>query len=333
MPRLTLCILAIIMPFLFFTAKSEAKNFAFFFGGEPANTPAQPGFYNAALEFEKAISRSQENWEVHLHFNGTPEQTNQLFNETLTYKLQLEYFTNSFTYANSYSNEKLFLKDLVDGKKLSPNDKILIFFATHGADQTEQSKALNQVTHSIQAGSQIDTFINLDGMKSLLASIPKFVQIAVIDYSCYSGYSLHMAAENICVVSASKKESYSYVDFYSHLLTKFQPNQNLENIFLEAQKTNQGRSRPQISTAINDQIEITLSNPALLTNAGQNIPELKGLTESLIIAQQQLKLQTNENAKTQFSIQIEKLENKIYSILYNNFSSELKNQACQEFRF
>lgn len=144
-----------------------------------------------------------------------------------TEKMLAEKFSGAKSFSEkAYQN---LIKDL-NTKKVTENDRILIFINSHG-----EVREFPQKTHNIHCG---DKLCNLDDLqKSIVDLEKKGAQVAVIDASCYSGATVNLGTEKTCVLTSSRDDSVGYSKTNQILAEELSSaeNKNLEDVFLKAQ--------------------------------------------------------------------------------------------------
>jgi hypothetical protein len=173
----------------------------------------------------------------------------------------------------TYNNMFKELIKKIKNKKLVAGDQILLTIDGHGTLKTN-----DQETHSVAIGmGTIENFknfknvgrVSLDRLKELSdLAVKNKIKFAIIDLSCFSGNTLNIQNENICIISASGKEEYGIVglgSFAYKFLGQFEKGKNLEEIYLNARASSAGYNDfPMISTPagreVNERIYAAISH-------------------------------------------------------------------------
>lgn len=201
-------------------------------GGEPAGDTT---IFDESVSNLGKISKSA-GWTPTVVFNGGHKQSERIAKDV----------GGSKTYSGTLSNidkQLALLKQKIQNGTLKKGDQLMIAVNTHGAD-----KSGNELTHLVAAK---DGLFNVDRLKEVrdLAE-KKGVQLAILDNSCYSGYTINLGTDKTCVLSAAST-NVGYSNAGSMLTWNMRPGLNLEEIFLGARLSKEGISpgTPQISTA------------------------------------------------------------------------------------
>lgn len=200
-------------------------------GGEPAG---ETTIFDDSVRNLGKLSKSA-GWTPTVVFNGGHRQSEGIAKDV----------GGSKTYSGTLANidkQLALLKQKIQNGTLKKGDQLMIAVNTHGAD-----KRGNELTHSVAAK---DGLFNVDRLKEVrdLAE-KKGVQLAILDNSCYSGYTIKLGTDKTCVMSAAST-NVGYSNAASMLTWNMRPGLNLEEVFFGARLSKQGISpgTPQIST-------------------------------------------------------------------------------------
>lgn len=153
----------------------------------------------------------------------------------------------------NFNDELERIQKLAQSKKLGPKDKVLLVIDSHGSP----SKS-SELTHTITTGKGR---LSLDKLKATRNVLEKAgVPFAIIDLSCFSGETQHLATERTCVISAASFNSTSTTDMTTAFFKPFKEGLSLEEVFLRARRENARSDMPLISTRASHRAEQTLSD-------------------------------------------------------------------------
>jgi hypothetical protein len=131
---------------------------------------------------------------------------------------------------------------------LTSKDHLLIEFVTHGAEKKAANKGIG---HTI---TTTDGKVEMDLLKEItkLAKL-KNIDMAIVDQSCFSGATLSLANENVCVISGSGEfnEGWNGETFSARFSKNLKKGLSLEEVFLESRSTYSDymmETNPEIST-------------------------------------------------------------------------------------
>lgn len=141
--------------------------------------------------------------------------------------------------------------------ELKSGDQLMISILTHGAQRLPgySTEKTHQVAMSHSTATELTNLtgantIDLDKLETIIQlAADNNVKLAIMDLSCFSGNLLNIKNENVCLISASGPEQYSYSSavlnlgfmklplkptFGGKLIQSFKKGKNLEEIFLTA---------------------------------------------------------------------------------------------------
>lgn len=200
-------------------------------------------------------------WIPQVLFNGAhPEDLESLTDAT---KLSASPF--------SQENYLLSLKWLSNQAK--PKDKVLIVINSHGQIQTT-----GESSHKVACN---DGDCSLDQLKSVVKNLEsRNVQVAIADFSCYSGATLSLASSKTCVITGASQDDTGFSGFSGHFLNSMKPGKSLEDVFLQARMQSDSYGRPEISSIAGlttknkiekidreSKVSVKLDRTAVVTNA------------------------------------------------------------------
>lgn len=200
-------------------------------GGEPAG--------NTTL-FDKTLSSwgnftKTAGWTPTVVFNGEHSNTESIAKSIAGAR------SSSATTAN-ITRQLNALKQKILSGELRSGDQLMITVLSHGLEKTGSEQ-----THWVEAA---DGRFNLDRLKEIrdLAE-KKGIQLAIMDDSCYSGYSLQLGTDKTCVMTTGGT-SLAYVNSGQLFTQNLRPGMNLEELFLGARLSKESAypGAPQIST-------------------------------------------------------------------------------------
>ncbi len=127
------------------------------------------------------------------------------------------------------------------GDQVQAGDQVLIYMMVHGsptvADGDKHSLWLSDGPLSYLKFQ--DYLKDLDGKSAL---------VAFVDASCFSGSSLDLASENVCVVTAARPNEEAFATFDADFWNAASAGLDLESIFLKARGNHLYCASPMIST-------------------------------------------------------------------------------------
>lgn len=188
------------------------------------------------------------------------------------------------------------IRSYLSSKKIVKGDQVLIQILSHG-----EKKSAGEDSHSVEIGGY---WVSLDTLKPILKELTQAgVRVGIIDGSCYSGASMTLKSENVCVVSAQvasrvasedSRKNGTFVDFFWNDLKTRDPKLkiSLESAFLVARAKRNSLTttyawrfdRPQISTSEANGI----LDPLFDTLDKVRIPERESLSCSIDNLKQQI---------------------------------------------
>jgi hypothetical protein len=177
---------------------------------------------------------------------------------------------------------------------MKPGEKLLIQIDSHGAVRSKKS---NQLTHGI---ADIDgELVSLDSLKDLTdVALENGVQLGIVDLSCHSGAILALNTQNpnLCLISGSSDENFSYTDFSYLFNQELQPGTSLEDAFLKARSVTTSKSYPMINSEVGVLVQnITEEmHKMLFDNTNDPIGNSSNKIEAYIDAQIELNGKCNE---------------------------------------
>lgn len=262
-------------------------------------------------------------------------------------------------------SQKNFRNKLIDLKKniLSGNvvtgDQILLVIDAHGRIRSGQYLI-----------STVDGWMSIDKELTDLvkASESRNVKLAIVNLSCYSGQIQKLGSEKTCVISTSRPDNVSFSNDGEKILGELKSHENLEEAYLTARAGESALSQPLISTSegrrtsealqpLKDYFQYKLmldKNYGLNKTRPDQLEELKnqiGKESALLLKPHlekyddlYLKLQKEKKGtpsynETAIAIQregdeISKIERRLYTDLYRNFSSKevAAPNPCRDFK-
>jgi len=133
-------------------------------------------------------------------------------------------------------------------KKFNPGDKVLLIIDTHGA----QISSENGHYIACQGNGICDT----GDLKAIIDRLQtQGVQVALMDFSCYSGQSLKMANNKTCVISTASNDDVGSIDTTDNFIKNMKSGKSLEEVYLEMRKNKNNWSLPRISSPAGFQAE------------------------------------------------------------------------------
>lgn len=227
-------------------------------GGEPAGpTTIFDGKLGLISNF---TSSKNSKWNVSHNFNGGHSSTENLLSNRFKNSKDL----GDFTEDNYKKNIAELIRQIKDGE-LKAGDQLMLLIDTHGSVNRG-----NETTHSIAMSyGEATDLKNLSGAK--IASVDqvedlvkianeKGIKLALLDFSCFGGNTLKIAAPNSCVISASGEKQYAYAEirkpedtsraatFGAKFFQNMKPGKNLEELFLDSREGTMSADFPMIST-------------------------------------------------------------------------------------
>lgn len=292
--------LVLLLPIISVGYSAEKQLYIFGGGGDPKGPTT---IFDAQLEvLSRFTSGSGNSWSTTHSFNGGHERTENL----LKTKFPTAHNGGGFDQAN-FKSLLFEIEQKLESGDLKAGDQLMMLIDTHGA-----TKGKNEKTHSIAlakgvaselknlSGAQTISLDELDKITKLASE--KGVKLALIDLSCFSGNSLKLSNQNICVISGSGENQYGYAEvrepgkkhrFYTfggRFLEGMKKGVNLEDLFLNARAGSGAPDFPMISTdvglEINDLIykfitPYLLYNQASTTDFSETYIEAKSYAQAV----------------------------------------------------
>lgn len=251
-------------------AKAEARTEMYYFsgGGEPLSKDSTQ--FDPELDLLSDVQKSR-NIELDIYFNGGHKSSEANLKNLFPTKSQ----------ALTVSNFKNAINDLgTSVSTLSKDDQVVIYISSHGDARNYDS----QQSHSISCGpGEKAPRCNLDDLSKTIDKLnAKGVKVAIIDMSCYSGSSIEsLKRKNVCVISATKKDSVGYAQTSRDLLSEIKNGGSLEDIYLRARKKfpNQAQISSQAGVTTKEYLDLLFyrtKNPQPISESATGFCSLKG---------------------------------------------------------
>lgn len=198
---------------------------------------------------EMGIFFNNSDWQSTISLNGGHKKTEEIIHNQFTKSKNEGPFIQQ-TYNKLLSD---MIAELKSGK-LTEKDQLMIIIDSHGT-----KKEKDEDTHQIAIGTGD---VSLDSLKELIdLAAEKSVKLAIVDLSCYSGNTLNIKNDKVCMISSTGPDFSSYgslrgffgrkfTSFSGALFDSLKKDKNLEELFLNAiQNADQpGNDIPMIST-------------------------------------------------------------------------------------
>lgn len=128
-------------------------------------------------------------------------------------------------------------------KKAQKGDQVFLNLLTHGSREEIDGRQ-----HSFKLA---DGDLSLSEIKKLVQTLEgKGATIALLDQSCYSGATMDLATDNICVMGVSSRNDEGYVYSNDEVWKTATSGMSLEDVYLKARKNDlSSHAFPFISTA------------------------------------------------------------------------------------
>jgi hypothetical protein len=238
----------------------EPKKYLYYMGGggEPKGESTN---FDGNLKSIGKFSKS-EDWQTTFAFNGGHKKTEEILSSQVTGRV----IPGGFIEKN-YNElvDEMILK--IKSGQIKRGDQLMISIDTHGAKQGKDDKS-HRVAFAYETAKELT---NLTGARTAkldnLEELAKLagdngVKLAILDLSCFSGNTQKIKNKNVCVISASGPDQYSYGDvvdflffkwnppitFGGKLISSFKKGKNLEELFLNAREIGNVADYPMISS-------------------------------------------------------------------------------------
>jgi hypothetical protein len=225
---------------------------------------------------------NKSDWDTTISFNGGHAKTE----EALKSKMSKAHNVGPFIEKNYNA-----LMDEVIGKlksgELKSGDQLMISIDSHGAKRStgDQAEKTHRVSLSNSSAVELTNLtgastVNLDKLETIIQlASDNHVKLAITDFSCFSGNLLNIKNDNVCLISASGPDQFSYGSsvvnlgftkiyiantFAGKFFNSLKKGKNLEELFISARaQSGDAPDFPMISTnegsAVNDLIYKLLS--------------------------------------------------------------------------
>lgn len=259
----------------------EPKKYLYFLGGGGEASGDSTIFDNDLKVAGRFVQSS--NWKTTVSFNGGHKKTEEII------KKQWSKAQNAGAFVEKSYDALLneMIKKIESGQ-IKAQDQLLVNIDTHGARARISEK---EKTHSIAlSGNSATNLSSLEGAS--IASLDRLeklidvatkngVKLAIVDMSCFSGNTLKLKNDKVCLISASGPEHYGYAGsvglgpfkissaFSGKFYDMMKKGRNLEEIFLVARMRGDAPDFPMISTsegAAVDELLYKLMTPYLRYN-------------------------------------------------------------------
>lgn len=254
---LLLFLVSSLTPMISYSQVVKKKYYLLGGGGEPSGIST---IFDSDLDLAAKFVNNSE-WDTTVSFNGGHKITENII------RTKFGHARNAGSFVEKNYNNLLdeMINKIKDGE-LKSGDQLMVTINSHGS-----KKYGNEKTHHIALSygeaknlQYLDDAISvsLDKLEQLasLASKAK-VKLAIIDLSCFSGNTLTIKNDNVCVISASGTEQYGYTApyipiYFGNLTFAFGPEffsslkkgRNLEDVYLRARVIGELPDFPMIST-------------------------------------------------------------------------------------
>jgi hypothetical protein len=249
-------------------------------GGDPDGTTTI--FDRSISQVSKFTQSAGSEWSIKHSFNGGHSETEKLLKAQMPSDSSLGNFTEE-----NLNKTLADLETKLNSGELKSGDQLLLMLNSHGAMKLKKEKS-HSIALSSSAAVDLKTLegtelFPMDRFEKILTlASEKGIKVGLVDLSCFSGNSLKISNKNICVISASGENQYSYVDqnnastsagiynaFGARFLDGLKTGQNLEDIFLKARAGSFNPDFPMISTdtgSIVNNLIYKLISPYLMYN-------------------------------------------------------------------
>lgn len=216
-------------------------------GGEPVGDSTQ---FDGPLR-KLSNFTSSPGWEFTVSYNGGHKNTEEITKTKFKNTRNLGAFTE--VNYNAIIDEMI---SKINNNEVLEKDQLMLVIDTHGA-QKEGSEKTHAIALSSGEVTDLKTLeganrINLDRLETLVElAARKKVKLAIVDMSCFSGNLLNIKNENVCMISGSGTNHYSYsgeFTFPGRFYEQLKPGRNLEDAFLSARVQGFHPDFPMIST-------------------------------------------------------------------------------------
>jgi len=220
--------------FIFFigAAAFAGTNYLYSFGG--AGDPGKNTFVHNFIDLNRFAKKNQ--WQTTTLFDGDQPDAQLKVSKAIQ-----DHDLKSFT-----GGEFQIQLENIATKKFKPGDKVLFVINTHGSlDSTSNGHYI-----VCQGNGTCDT----GDLKAVIDRLQtQGVQVALIDFSCYSGQSLKMANNKTCVISQASNDDVGYDTTSADFIKNMKSGKSLEEVYLEMRKNQWGL--PRISSPAGLQAE------------------------------------------------------------------------------
>lgn len=226
-------------------------------GGEPRGKTT---IFDEEIKKAGEFVKTSKDWKSEVAFNGGHEKTEEIIQGAFAPKgaSNIPFTEQAFRQLIERYKRKLQNGSLKEG------DQLLVQISSHGAMAKGQ-----ELSHGVAVkgpppknlerlgGSKQ---VSLDALKELAdLAKQKKVKLAVLDFSCHSGSSLSLANEDVCVISNTGPNHFSWAGRDNTFQARFAQNmsegKSLEDVFLEAMAAKEEPSFPMMSPPLAREIQ------------------------------------------------------------------------------
>jgi hypothetical protein len=225
----------LLLPFCW--ASAQADNYFYLMGGGDTADTRDTIFDDDVTELGPFFSTS--NWHTTISYDGGHSATKMMISRSFPKAQKLGDFTNT-----GFDKMISSMKDKLESGAIKSGDQLLIDFETHGSKKDNDAK---EVTHSI---GTLDGTVSLDALREVIAlATQKGVKLAIMDMSCYSGQTLNIANDKICMITGTGPDQFSITDSIDDSMYRaFRKGANLEDLYSHAREVGKKNDFPMINT-------------------------------------------------------------------------------------
>ena len=252
--------LTILFLFSTFSLGYSAENKLYFLGGGGEPSGPTTIFDHQIESVAKFVDSKYNKWSMNYSFNGGHTRTEKLL--STKFKKGTNY--GPFTEENLEKALSPLEEDLFN-QKFEPGSQVMIVINSHGSAKMVSDKS-HQIALKGGAATDLKTLkgaqaVSLDILEEVIQRATEAgVKLAILDFSCFSGNTQKLANPNVCIISSTGENQYSYNEirdpgdtdpfttFSSRFLTQMRPGKNLEEVFLSARLGSIAPDFPMIST-------------------------------------------------------------------------------------
>lgn len=249
---------SILIIVLFFSISAHAADYLMVIGAGGEDGDKVDTIFDDAIKNLAAYTKRSPGIRVDVALDGGHIITDAIIKKQFPASVEKSNFL-----ASDYARLIEKYKKKLESNEIGPNDQLMIFVDSHGAEKQPQFK-----THSIATSASTTTNLNtLEGAQTvdldqleILKNLAKEkgVKMAIVDGSCHSGNTLALADDNTCVIAGTGPNHYGYGAFPENFVKEMKKGKNLEEIFLKTREADLTNAFPMISTDENAEITSTI---------------------------------------------------------------------------